>query len=179
MFLELRCQTPPLQHCIYCSLPCYCTPLPQSHKAHTHTHTQTQARADTHSNICREPTLLAGSLMLLYGAGVCSLQPSKMRSVSLQFSYCKPASHTYFRFCLKVVGDNHLKCLQILVILVIFLFANRDAKNVTNPTKLTEYICFVTRWEMINHAFGGVKHLPAWLYPNNVVANSRLMFMNN
>ena len=64
MFSELRCQTPPLQQCIYCSLPCYCTPQPQ----HTHTHTH------THSNTA--PTQLAGWLLSLRGAGgVCSLQP--------------------------------------------------------------------------------------------------------
>lgn len=39
MFSEPRCQTPPLQQCIYCSLPCYCTPLPQLQRTHTHTPT--------------------------------------------------------------------------------------------------------------------------------------------
>lgn len=67
MFSELRCQTPPLQQCIYCSLPCYCTPLPQPQRTHTHT------GADTHSNTA--PTQLAGWLLSLHGAGVCSLQP--------------------------------------------------------------------------------------------------------
>lgn len=67
MFSKLRCQTPPLQQCIYCSLPCYCTPLPQPRRTHTLTL--------THSNMCTAPSLLAGSLMLLYGAGACILQP--------------------------------------------------------------------------------------------------------
>ena len=45
------------------------TALTHTHNTHTHTHTHTQGRqARTHSNICRAPTLLAGSLMLLYGA---------------------------------------------------------------------------------------------------------------
>lgn len=76
MFSELRCQTPPLQQCIYCSLPCYCTPLPQPQRTHTHsrarTHTPTQRQLSWQAGCCRS---------MVQGFAVCS--PTTMRSVCL------------------------------------------------------------------------------------------------
>lgn len=143
MFSGLRCQTPPLQHCIYCSLPCYCTPLPQPQRAHTHTGSDTL-------NICRAPTLLAGSLMLLYGAGICSLQHITMRSLVYNSSYCKTASHACLTFSLQLLFHTTLS-------------ANGD---ITTPSRISA----CTHLQMFcssGDASRAVKRFPAGLHPNN------------
>lgn len=49
------CQTPPLQLCVYCDVPCYCTPRAATATARTHARTHARGRVE-------RQFLLAGSL---------------------------------------------------------------------------------------------------------------------